>query len=150
MKLSASPVGGQSIPSVIPQAPVTVVSPGISVAAGQVVRITGWAKIPSPIVGSLDGALIYDSLLGKSGAIRLKGVQDWQRFELIRPVPESQDLTVSLSLHGLGELLVDDLRIAVFEPGPDVIPSSPTKSAIEPARFSPLDVRRLNPLQKFK
>ena len=150
MKLSASPVGGQSIPSVIPQAPVTVVSPGISVAAGQVVRITGWAKIPSPFVGSLDGALIYDSLLGKSGAIRLKGVQDWQRFELIRPVPESQDLTVSLSLHGLGELLVDDLRIAVFEPGPDVIPSSPTKSAIEPARFSPLDVRRLNPLQKFK
>lgn len=150
LRLSAIPIAGQAVPMALPQAPVTVVSPGISVHAGQFVRITGWAKIPQALVGSTEGALIYDNLLGKSGAIRLKATQDWQRFELLRPVPESQDVTVSLSLHGLGELLVDDLKIVAFELGPDVTPSIPDRTAIEPARFSPLDVRRLNPLQKRK
>ena len=150
LRLSAIPVAGQPVPSVVSKPPVTVASPGISVQAGQVVRITGWAKIPSTLVGSIDGALIYDSLLGKSGAIRLKASQDWKRFELIRPVPESQEITISVSLQGLGELLVDDLRIAAFEMGPDLVPSTPEKSTVEPARFSPLDMRRLNPLQKRK
>ena len=96
------------------------------------------------------GKLIYDSLLGKSGALRLKGAQDWKRFELIRPVPESQEVTLSISLQGFGELLVDDVRIAVFELRPDAPTTPANRSAVEPVRFSPLDVRRLNPLQKKK
>ena len=150
LRLSAVPVAGTSAPTAISMAPVTVVSPGVTVQTGQVVRITGWAKVPVTISGSVDGALIYDSLLGKSGAIRLKLPQDWQRFELVRPIPESQELTISLSLQGLGELWIDDLKVTAFEPGPETAPSSPLKSAIEPARFSPLDMRRLNPLQRRK
>ena len=150
LKLSAIPIANEPVPSILTKSPVTVVSPGIRVQAGQFVRITGWAKIPAPLVGSLDGALIYDSLLGKSGALRLKGAQDWKRFELIRPVPESQEVTLSLSLQGFGELLVDDVRIAVFELSPDAPTTPANRSAVEPVRFSPLDVRRLNPLQKKK
>ena len=150
MRLSAIPLPGEPVPNVVSKAPVTVVSPGVTVHAGQFVRITGWAKIPAPLIGNIDGALIYDNLLGKSGAIRLKATQEWKRFELIRPVHESQDVTISISLQGLGELFIDDLRISAFELGPDSVPVSPNKSAIEPARFSPLDMRRLNPLQKRK
>ena len=148
LRLSANPIAGETIPNSISNPPVTVVSPGVSVHAGQYVRVTGWAKIPAPIIGSLDGALIYDSLLGKSGAVRLKAVQDWQRFELLRPVPETQEMTVTISLQGLGELLVDDLRITAFELGPNQPLPSTNKSAVEPAKYSPLDLRRLNPLQK--
>ena len=148
LRLSATPMTGEAVPSVIPNPPVTVVTPGISVHAGQFVRITGWAKVPTTLVGSIDGALIYDSLLGKSGAVRLKASQDWQRFELLRPVSESQEMTLTLSLQGFGEFLIDDLRIAAFELGPDAPPTSPNKSAVEPAKFSPLDIRRFNPLQK--
>ena len=148
LRLAASPIAREPIPNSITNPPVTVVSPGISVHAGQYVRITGWAKIPTPIIGSIDGALIYDSLLGKSGAVRLKAVQDWQRFELLRPVPETQEMTMTLSLQGLGELLVDDLRITAFELGTNAPVPSTNKSAIEPAKYSPLDLRRLNPLQK--
>jgi hypothetical protein len=149
LRLSASPIDGATIPSIMTKPPVTMVSPGISARAGQVVRISGWAKIPADLLGSLDGAMIYDNLLGKPGAVRLKSSQDWKRFELVRLVPESQDVTVTLSLNGLGELLIDDLRISVFELGeePPLPPSN--KSPIAPARYSPLDnFRRLNPLQK--
>ena len=150
LRLSAVPIAGTSALIAVSTAPVTVVSPGVTVQTGQVVRITGWAKVPTTISGSVDGALIYDSLLGKSGAVRLRLPQDWQRFELVRPIPESQELTVSLSLQGLGELWIDDLKVTAFEPGPETAPLSPMKSAIEPARFSPLDMRRLNPLQRRK
>lgn len=146
LKLSARPIAGEALPALITKPPVVMVSPGVSVPAGQIVRITGWARIATPIVGSIDGAMIYDSLLGKDGAIHLNSTQEWQQFELIRPCRESQDVCVTLALHGLGEFLVDDLRIAAFDPGPDVPLPSSNKTSIEPTRFSPL--RRLNPLQK--
>ena len=148
LRLAASPIAREPNANSISNPPVTVVSPGVSVHAGQYVRVTGWAKIPTPIIGSIEGALIFDSLLGKSGAVRLKAVQDWQRFELLRPVTETQEMTMTISLQGLGELLVDDLRITASELGPNVPLPSTNKSAIEPAKYSPLDIRRLNPLQK--
>jgi len=146
LKLTARPISGEALPSLIAKAPVAMISPGVSVPAGQVVRITGWVRIPTPLVGSIDGAMIYDSLLGKAGAIHLNSTQEWQQFELIRPCNESQDVTVTLALHGLGELMVDDLCIAAFEPGPEVSAPNTTKSPIESTRYSPL--RRMIPLQK--
>jgi hypothetical protein len=152
LRLSASlnPNAGDTQPKVFSKPLVTVVSPGISVHAGQIVRISGWAKIPQAISGSFDGALIYDSLLGKPGAVRLKAAQDWQRFELVRPVPESQELTITLSLQGIGELYVDDLRVIAFEPAQDItLPSG--KSDLAPAKHSTFEsIRRLNPLPMRK
>jgi hypothetical protein len=87
--------------------------------------------------------------MGKPGAIRLRAEQDWQRFELIRPVPESQELTLTIALNGLGQLLVDDVRISAFEAKP-AIAAAPAAQSVIPSRFSPLDIRRLNPLPKRK
>lgn len=150
LRLSARPVEVNSVPTLIPKPPVTMISPGIVVHAGQTVRISGWAKIPANLVGSTDGALIYDSLLGKPGAIRLKGAQDWKKFELIRPVPESQEMTLTIALHGLGELLIDDVQVTAFEPAQPIAAPTPNKSAVAPTKYSPLDLRRLNPLPKKK
>lgn len=128
---------------------VSIVSPGVNVRAGQIVRISGWAKIPKNIVGSVEGAMIYDSLLGKPGAVRLKTIRDWQRFELIRPVPESQELSVTISLQGIGELFVDDLRIVAFDPVPIYSAKNPVGEDVSPAAFSTYDrIRQLNPLPK--
>ncbi|WP_397569749.1 DUF4398 domain-containing protein [Schlesneria sp. T3-172] len=150
LRLAASPLPGGPVPSVISSAPVTVVSPSVTVHKGQFVKITGWVKIPATIVGSIEGALIYDSLLGKSGAVRLKAAQDWRQFELIRPVPESQDMSVTIALQGLGEILLDDLRIVAVELEADYDVPSPAVPSLEPVKFSPLDLRRLNPLQRRK
>ncbi len=148
LRLSARPTDGETVPKSFSKPPVLMVSPAISVRAGQVVRITGWAKVPATILGSVDGAMIYDSLLGKTGAIRLKTTQDWQRFELLRPVPESQEMTVTFALNGVGDVLFDDLRVACFELGSDAPLPPSNKSSIAPTKYSPLDLRRLNPLQK--
>lgn len=149
LRLSASPMDGTKIPAIMTKAPVTMVSPPISVRAGQVVRITGWAKVPADLLGCIDGAMIYDSLLGKPGAVRLKGTQDWKRFELIRPVHESQDITVTLSLNGLGELLIDDLRVTTIDPGEQPTPPPTNQSPVTPTKYSTLEnIRRLNPLQR--
>ena len=150
LRLAASPLSAGQIPSAITSAPVTVVSPSVTVHKGQIVRITGWIKIPTAISGSIEGAILYDSLLGKAGAIRLKAAQDWRQFELLRPVPESQDMTVTVSLQGLGEVLLDDLRIVAVELDSDSEVPAPTVPSVEPAKFSPLDLRRLNPLQRRK
>lgn len=131
--------------------PVAVTSPAVSVHAGQLVRITGWVKTTYPIVRSLDGAMLYDSLLGKSGALRIVDTQDWQRFELWRVVPESQPITVTAELHGLGEILLDDLRITAVTL-PNEVAEGPrhVDPEVKPSRFSPLDIRRLNPLRERK
>ncbi|MBS0203837.1 MAG: hypothetical protein JSS49_13110 [Planctomycetes bacterium] len=131
--------------------PVAVTSPPVSVHAGQLVKITGWVKTPYPIVRSLDGAMIYDSLLGKTGALRIVNSPDWQRFEMWRVVPESQPVTVTTELHGLGELLLDDLRITAVTL-PHEVAEAPRHidPEVKPSRFSPLDIRRLNPLRDRK
>ena len=154
LRLAAQPAAGEQPPLSLNKIPVTVVSPPLSVHAGQIVRISGWVKLTQAVLGSLDGATIHDSLLGKSGTWRVKVARDWQRFELLRVVPESQELTVTISLHGLGELAIDDLQIVAFVPATEVAESpSPGEPAVKPAKFSPLDaldLRRLNPLPKRK
>ena len=149
LRLSALPTNPSAVPGVVSKPPVTFISPEIVVHTGQIVRITGWTKIPANLVSSSDGALIYDSLLGKPGAVRLKASHDWQKFELDPiPVPESQEMTLTIALHGLGELLVDDLRICAFEPTQAIAAPEKTKSTVAPTKYSPLDIRRLNPLPK--
>jgi len=154
LRLAAQPAAGEQPPASLHKTPVTVVSPPLTVHAGQVVRISGWVKLPQAVLGSLDGATVHDSLLGKTGAWRVKAARDWQRFELLRVVPESQDLTVTISLHGLGELAIDDLQVVAFVPATEVAESpSPSEPTVKPAKFSPLDaldLRRLNPLPKRK
>lgn len=132
-----------------PFAPLAVTSPAISVNAGQLIRITGWVKTLHPITRSLDGTLIYDSLLGKTGGIRITNASDWQRFELWRVVPESQQLTVTAEMHGLGEILIDDLAITASTL-PRTVAESPhmVDPEVKPSRFSPLDLRRFVPGRK--
>ncbi len=131
--------------------PVSVTSPAVTVHAGQLVKITGWVKTPHPIVRSSDGAMIYDSLLGKSGALRIVNAPDWQRFELWRVVPESRTVTITAEMHGLGEVLLDDLQItSLVLPNEIAEGRRPADSSVKPARFTPLDpfdLRRFTPLR---
>lgn len=134
--------------------PVSVTSPAVTVHAGHLVKISGWVKTPRQLVRTVDGVMIYDSLLGKTGAIRVLNAPDWQRFELWRLVPESGTLTVTAEMHCLGELLLDDLRVTAVPLSSDVaeVPRN-VDPEVKPTRFTPLDsfdLRRLNPLRERK
>lgn len=94
---------------------VEMVSPPVPVRPGQVVRIRGLIKLPSAVAGSVDGAMVYDSLGGESLALRFKNASDWQKFVLYRPVNQETDLRVHLVMSGLGRVQFDDLQVDVTD-----------------------------------
>lgn len=98
------------------ESPVTVVTPPLTVHAGQILHISGWIRIPVPPRDSLDGVMIFDSLTGASGAIRMSSSTNWKRFELIREIHESGPFELTFALTGTGEVQLDDVRIVPHEP----------------------------------
>lgn len=115
LRLSARVRLGHEPPRSLPRAPVTMITPQILVRAGQLVHISGWVKVPKSLLGDVDGLMVYDNLLGKVGAMRFHESQDWQQFEMYREVRQSGPLTVTLALHGLGDVQIDRLRIAAID-----------------------------------
>jgi hypothetical protein len=118
LQLIAVPVAGVDPPEVIPRAPVSVISPAVPVSAGQILYISGWIRIMAPVTHSLDGVTINDSVAGMPGALRFTTPAGWQRFQMLRDVRTNRDLTLTISLHGMGAVLIDDLQIVPHEPVP--------------------------------
>ena len=115
LRLAAVPATGKDPPLTISERPVTVVSPPITVYKGQLVYIGGWVKIDAPSRGNLDGAMLYDSLCGPAAALRWRTVGPWQKFELVREVHETCELTLTMALSGLGEIRFDDLEVILLD-----------------------------------
>lgn len=87
-------------------------SPAVHLPPGTPVRISAWVRVPAPILGSPDGALLYDSAGGEPLAVRLaEPTLSWRQFILYRTVPPSGKIHVSMALTGLGTVYFDDIRI---------------------------------------
>jgi hypothetical protein len=154
LRMACEPAAGVTAPRHLERTAVTFTTPPIPARVGQILHISGWVKIRQPITGHRDGLMIYDSLLGKPGALRFHQTVGWTKFELLREPHESTDFTLTIALTGMGDILVDDLRIVPQEQWPETVsPSDPPK--IEPASgtglfdrlprlptFSPLPRRR--------
>lgn len=143
LRLAAAAVPGRDPPAHIAERPVTVVSPPVTVYKGQLVYISGWAKVASPSQANLDGALLYDSLAGPAAALRWRATADWKRFEFVREVHETTELTLTMALSGLGDIRFDDLEIIPLD-----VDSSPAARTIKNSpgtgRAGPFDfLRRL-------
>jgi hypothetical protein len=148
LRLVCEPAAGTRPPRLVAEPPVTVTTPALTVHAGQVLHISGWIKVSGLITGSRDGVQIYESLLGKSAALRFRETTDWQQFELLRPVTNSRDWRLTISLTGLGEVLLDDLRVipqqaklasGTIEPASAQQPAGPSRKGWErwPRRGAP-------------
>lgn len=111
LRLVCEPAAGVTALPPLSEPMITVMTPGVPVRTNQILHISGWVKVVRAVSGSLDGFLVYDSLLGRSGGVRFRSEGDWQRFELVRRVPASTDLHLTLSLYGPGDVLIDDLQV---------------------------------------
>ncbi len=131
LRMASAPMPGKELPAVLPQNPVTVTTPPVMVQSGQVVSVSGWVRVTSPISHSLDGAILYDNLGGPISAMRWQAPCDWQRFSLLREVQESGSFTVTMSLGGLGEIQFDDLKIIPHDPRTQA-PEAPAPTAADP------------------
>lgn len=120
LKLAAGPERGRETPLVVSETPVQIRTGPVRVEPGQVVRVSFWLRIPNKIVSNLDGVVVYDSIGGPEQGLRLTGpIPGWAQFQLLREVREPGDLTLTVALAGLGEVLIDDVEITAF--GPQVL-----------------------------
>jgi len=101
---------------VVPASPVWIRTAPVQVQAGDVVEITGVARVPEPLLGTIDGLQLIDSLGGPDMALRIDHAPSWQPFRILRAVPSDGEITVSIALSGLGKAQIDDLAIRTTKP----------------------------------
>jgi hypothetical protein len=118
-------------------APVWILSPPIPVNAGQWIEISGWVRIDEPIAGGDEGLQIVDTLGGPDLALAIQQTAGWQPFRMIRAVPDSTELRLTIALGGLGTAQLDALMVRALElPAPRRLPPSPTAADSPKATFT--------------
>ncbi|MCG8449099.1 MAG: hypothetical protein MI725_05910, partial [Pirellulales bacterium] len=111
LELEALPLDPNSPPAVVPTAPVWITSKTVPVRAGEVIEITGQARVPKELLGSVDGLKILDSLGGPQLALRIKVSPSWQPFRMVRVATADGEVKVSIALTGIGKAQIDDLAL---------------------------------------
>ena len=111
LELEAKAEDESAPPPVVQASPVWITTAPVHVRTGQIVEITGVARVPEPLIGTVDGLQVIDSLGGPEMALRIPEAPSWQRFRIIRVVPSDGEVTVSIALSGLGKAQIDDLAI---------------------------------------
>ena len=122
LRLRARPADAKQPPGLVESPPIWVMSPETYVAAGELVRVTGWVRVPIEPAGSVDGVLVFDSLGGAELAARLHQANDWQRVILYRVAPQAGNVRVTIALTGMGEVWIDDFVIERLRSPRDAAP----------------------------
>jgi hypothetical protein len=68
-------------------------------------------KVIAPPSHSLDGITVHDNIDRMLGALRFTEKSGWQRFQFLREVRTDGPYVLTLTLHGMGEVLFDDLQV---------------------------------------
>ena len=111
LRLKCWPTNSDQAPLVIESPPILITSAPVPVQRGQIVRVHGWARVPAPIQGSMDGLLIYDSITGLELAERIQASADWREFSLYRAATRDGAFRVTAALSGMGEAWLDDVTV---------------------------------------
>ncbi len=100
-----------STPPSLPAAPVWVTSPPLQVPPGHLLEISGLVRVPEPPLGSSDPLLIFDSVGGSEGAIRIESSPEWRPFRLLRAPTPGAELRLTIALGGIGRAQIDGLSV---------------------------------------
>lgn len=153
LRLVAAPDTNGDPPNILDVAPLTVTAPPIAVRAGQVLHISGRVRVASAITGSLDGVTLSDNLTGRSGAWRWQEKREWERFEMLREAYQDGSFVLTITLHGLGDVQFDDLKVITQDPPGESQLATHSEPATEPeSKASRFDLwkRFSRPLQRPK
>jgi len=114
LELEARALDTHSPATIVPTSPVWIASTPLPVRAGDLLEITGVARLPASLIGSVDGLQIIDSLGGPEMALRIHEAPSWQPFRVIRAATGDTQLSVTIALSGLGKAQVDDVAVRVI------------------------------------
>ncbi len=95
LMLKIAPKNPLKPPQVLERTFLALHSPALRMEPGTTVRISAWMRIPAPIIGSPDGALLFDSAGGEPLAVRTSLPSPWKQFILYRTVPASGTINVT-------------------------------------------------------
>ncbi len=118
LRMLARPKNPEEAPVVLETPPLWITTPPIAAPAGKLLEISAQVWVPSPVTGSVDGLLVFDSLGGPALAERVSRSPNWRRLVLYRIVPSElagEPLTLTFALSGFGEARIDDVSIRVLE-----------------------------------
>lgn len=149
LRLLAIPEPNVSPPVSLNGMPISIQSPAITIPAGHIAHISGRIRLQSRPVSTLEGVTVSESLTGAS--LRwIRPTSGWETFELIREATRDAEMTITLTLHGIGDVQFDDLRVVAAAAPPAGIRqvSSETRSEDPPARGFKSTIRR--PLDLLK
>ncbi len=113
LRLRAVATDAGDRPNAVESPPMWVTTAAVPVERGQLLEIQGWVRIAQPIVGSVDGLLVIDTLGGEPLAQRFSQAAQWQPFTVYRAVGQSGTVALTFALTGLGEAWIDDVSIRV-------------------------------------
>lgn len=115
LAMSVQAAAPEQVPGLVETPPVWITSPAIPVEAGRIYCVRGWVRVQRPIVGSVDGLTVIDSIGGEALTERIGRTNGWQEFVLYRVAPRTGSLSVTFALTGLGEAWLDDVTVTPFE-----------------------------------
>jgi hypothetical protein len=105
-------------------ASVWIESPPMLVAGGQTVEIAGWAHVESHN-GETSGELqVIDSVGGSDAALTIRHTNGWERFHLLRAIPDETELRLTFALAGAGSARVDAVMVRSLRRPPSRRPSA--------------------------
>ncbi len=116
LRLKVTPEDPDAPPDLVETPPIWVTSSPVPIAAGGMVRIHGWVRVPAPVTGGADGLMIIDSLSGPALAERIGETVGWREFNLYRGAAQAGEVHVTFALTGLGEAWIDDVTIEPIVP----------------------------------
>jgi len=113
----------------LPVLPITIdnidTSPPLEIPAGQLLEITGVARVADLPLGSVDPLLAFDSLGGEESGIRIRISPSWTAFRLIRAGAPGSQCRLTIALGGAGRAQIDSLRYRLI-PLPPTAPATPS------------------------
>lgn len=138
LRLRAWTAEGQTSPGLVESPPVWATSAAVQIEPGQLLRIRGWVDVPTPITGSVDGLMVFDSLGSQALALRFGETKGWREFVLYRVAPRHEELRVTFALTGMGEARIDDVAVEVIRPlSAPSGPASPQPWQLPPGPATP-------------
>jgi hypothetical protein len=116
LRMAAKPNDTASSRLVLEEPAIEIRSAPVRLWEGQIVQIRGWAKVrPGPLadqsIADRAPLVVYDSFGTEALGQAVIADNTWREFVLYRAATSDAPVTVTLSLRGYGEAVIDDLMV---------------------------------------
>ena len=112
-------------PPALPASPVWVTSPPLQTPPGHLIEISGMVRVAEAPLGLADPLVIFDSVGGEEGAIRVESSPSWRPFRMLRVPTPGAEMRLTIALGGVGRAQVDEITLRYIPLQPATMAQTP-------------------------